>query len=562
MDDEQVRSFNDRLSQWVANQGFWFQMRHSFGTSGLKGRATYAVLRMAGRLAVFLLIAALGCLYYLSKRTDSPSFSQDLQGGLQGALGASKLEIRGANSMQGRLEIRSIAARGENGSFFKTIEARNVRLRMGLLDGLVGTWKTQGISAARADIEFRAGADDEESAVRLGDSLFRKPEGFEADQFTVDDATLRWGYSAANQGRVEKSRLSVSRIADGAGWRISLKGGTFSQNWIRGFEIRNIEAVLDRDGLVFERAELESGGGTIDFSGLRVSAGARPVVKGSAVLRNVQIARILPAAFSEYIDGSFSGNFQVSGSTNDSAGISFEGQVALDGTDTISIRERIGLLRALSIVDYSRNYHRLDFREGSFDLKTGGGGILVSNMRLSAFEAVSDEGKSAPSVLLFAMRGAFRTRLPTEEEKLQSLEMASTGEESSMLPGDDSSLMGTGPSSDFTLRKAGELTQGQGGADESATLVDEIMRESSELRQLRLDAADRASRSLRYEGGVVVSIPGDAFERSPVLRSMHPVDPNTGRIEIEVPINGELPNVTRVQAEDLNEKGRRFFGTN
>jgi hypothetical protein len=29
MESEQSQNFNERLSQWVANQGFWFQIRYS-----------------------------------------------------------------------------------------------------------------------------------------------------------------------------------------------------------------------------------------------------------------------------------------------------------------------------------------------------------------------------------------------------------------------------------------------------------------------------------------------------------------------------------------------------
>ena len=65
----------------------------------------------------------------------------------------------------------------------------------------------------------------------------------------------------------------------------------------------------------------------------------------------------------------------MSGSTNSSDGIGFEGQVVLDGKDVISLRERLHLLKALRWWTTSRNYYRVDFREGSFQMKTTGGGM-------------------------------------------------------------------------------------------------------------------------------------------------------------------------------------------
>ena len=36
METEQLQNFNERLSQWVANQGFWFQVRYSMSGTGME----------------------------------------------------------------------------------------------------------------------------------------------------------------------------------------------------------------------------------------------------------------------------------------------------------------------------------------------------------------------------------------------------------------------------------------------------------------------------------------------------------------------------------------------
>ena len=61
----------------------------------------------------------------------------------------------------------------------------------------------------------------------------------------------------------------------------------------------------------------------------------------------------------------------------------------------------------------------------------------------------------------------------------------------------------------------------------------------------------RASQTIRYEGGFRISIPGDAFDTSEVLRQSYPVDPGNGRISLDVPLQGTIYELTQRQAEDV-----------
>ena len=62
---------------------------------------------------------------------------------------------------------------------------------------------------------------------------------------------------------------------------------------------------------------------------------------------------------------------------------------------------------------------------------------------------------------------------------------------------------------------------------------------------------------LRYEGKFRISIPGDAFDGAAELVRLHPRDPATGRILLDVPIEGFLYELTLKQAEDLYQQGQR-----
>jgi hypothetical protein len=77
------------------------------------------------------------------------------------------------------------------------------------------------------------------------------------------------------------------------------------------------------------------------------------------------------------------------------------------------------------------------------------------------------------------------------------------------------------------------------------------------MRRLEEQAADRLSRTLRYEGLFRITLPADAFERAPKLAAQFPVDANIGRIPMLVPIEGNLYEITLHQAEDIYQQGTR-----
>lgn len=547
MEPEQLQNFNERLSQWVANQGFWFQVRYSVSGAGMKGQAMFHLLRLGFRLLIFLLVVAVGTWIYLEKRTDAPHYADSLQEDLQTGLSASEAELRGFLRSQGKLEISRLAAQGGGETFFTTLEARNIRCKMGLLDGLVGKWEPGMISISRLDLDLRAGTDDAESARKLADSLFKKSARVNVNALEVADATLRWGYSERTQGMIESSSLKMQRTD--TGWRMLFKGGWFHQNWLRKLEIVSLVVVCEPDGLVFEKAELKQGQGTVDFTGLRVIGGERPQVKGVARIHNLVLENILPPSMRTFVEGSISGDFKVSGSTNTSDGIGFEGQVLLDGKDVITLRERIHLLKALSVVDGVRNYKRIDFREGMFQVKTIRGGMELSEVKLKAED-------------LFTLEGKMNVRLPTQQEIDQAIAQGA-GMENSPLYADDegTSQDRDAPKEkiDFTLKRAAEaerrVKDGRPGID-TLSLFDRLGL-SIDMRRLKNQASERMSRMLRYEGGFRISIPGDAFDGSSRLKTLYPVSAESGRLVLQVPIEGYLYELTLKQAEELYQQGQR-----
>lgn len=556
MESEQLQNFNERLSQWVANQGFWFQVRYSMAGSGMKGRALFHLLRMAFRVTIFLALVGIGFWIFLVKRPDTARFREELQSKMKEGLAAKEFQLGGFQRVQGQLEVARFAAEGGKGTFFDNLEVRNLRCQMGLLDGFLGIWKPGIISISRMDLDFRAGSDDDESSADIAEVFFRRFSEFEADAFEVADATVRWGNwgkdSDVTRGMIESSVMKMQRTE--SGWRVSFRGGHFQQNWLRNLEIVHIEMTCNQNGVQFEKAELRDGHSTVDFRGLQVIAGARPELKGVAKVRNLSLGAVLPSALETFIEGSISGDFRVFGSVNTSDGVGFEGQVVLQSRedqpeikDSVVLRERIHILKALSDVDYSRNYNRVDLDEGTFDLKTQKGRMEISNVSLKAKD-------------LFSLEGRMLVRPPTEKEKQDAIASGQVINPSPLFRREDEAAEERDrfrPDAGITLKNvAKQLKREREGTAAGQDLFERVGL-AVEERQLQEEELARQSQVLRYEGMFRISVPGDAFEMAPRLRQVYPSNAGDSRIYMQVPIEGNLYELTLKQAEDVYQLRQR-----
>lgn len=550
MESEQSQNFNDRLSQWVSNQGFWFQIRYSMSGSGSTGTVMFHLLRLGFRVLIFLLIVGVCGWVYLLKRLESEKFSLSLEEKLKVGLHATETELKGFGRSQGEFTISHIASQGGNDTFFTRLEARNIRGKMNLLDGFSKNWNAGTVAISRLDVELRAGADDAESAQMLSKALFDKSETFSVSSYEILDASLNWGYSEKTHGSIVSSSLKIQNMENGM--KMSFKGGTFSQNWLTDLEIVNLVISCDREGLVFEKAEFRRGKGTVDLSGLKVTGGERPTIEGLAKIRRLDLESVLAPAMRNFVEGTISGDFKVTGSTNSPEGVGFDGRILLDGQDTLTLRDRVHVLKALSNMDIVRNYHRVDFTEGYIQLKTTNGGMQISELSLSGSEH-------------FTMDGKMTVRLPTPEEIQESINKASDPGVTPIFDGEGADDAVAGPvkkgkeKDDFTLRRAGQAVKRSSDdkkSENSSSLLD-VVAQGFNTRQLEIQAAERSSRMLRYEGAIRITLPSDIFERAPKLRQQFPVDTNLGRVPMMVPIKGTLYEITLDQAEELYLQGRR-----
>lgn len=252
MDSESTRLFNDRLAQWVARQGFWFQMRYSMAGGGASV-LMYHFLRLFLRLVIFLAVVTVVVFFWLSRRTDQVSFQVQLRDRIISAFDCTSGKMRSFNRSQNKASIRYLSLVGGPGSYIDSCEAAGITFRMGLMDGLVGTWNANQISVDRMSISVKAGAETPEEAEAIGRSLNKRFESLSFQALECKNTRISWGYSARTMGSIAQSQMSLIRTDEG--WRLRFTGGTFSQNWLRNLQIKELVLVCTEEAVIVEKGE-------------------------------------------------------------------------------------------------------------------------------------------------------------------------------------------------------------------------------------------------------------------------------------------------------------------
>jgi hypothetical protein len=537
MEVEQTQSFNQKLSQWIASQGFWFQLRHSMSGGGGWAMTMSHLVRLGFKVLIALVVATGGFGIYLVRRVGSEPFVESLNAGLEQGLMASDAEIQEFSRVQGDAQIRRIGAEGGKESFFHSLDAGNVRFRMALLSGMAGTWDAGTLMAKWMDLNVKAGAETPAEAKAAGATLFKDWGGFRFSSINVDEATVRWGYSERTWGKIEKSQMTATRSGDG--WHLVFTGGTFSQNWLKGLEIVELKIDCIPGSLKVAKGEFRAGSGTVSFKDMRVEGGDRPALSGKVEVTKVDLAKFIPASAAPFVEGVVSGEFQISGSTNSTDGVQFEGDVVLGGGNVISLRERFHLLKALSVVDLYNSYRKVDLNRGSFHLKTGGGKMELSRVDVRAED-------------LMTFQGRLKATVPDEGTQPAPVGGGVFEPVSNARPTAEDS---DGKKDALTLEKAGAATADK-DKDTGMALFNRFA-ENAVKRENSMEQSGRNAQTIRYDGGFRISIPGDAFDATEVLRQAFPVDPGNGRIAFDVPVQGTIYEVTARQAEELLNLGAK-----
>ena len=496
VDQERINAFQGRMSSWVAGQGLFFQLRHRSAVQGTESPLFSAVMRLLLLLLIVVLVLLVGLWAYLAKRVDSGGFRNDLGEKISLSLGANSAVVGSVTRERGHMNLKRVSLAGGESSFFYDAEIRDLRTRMGLLDGVVNEWNGESVTMKSLTISLRGGAETDEAASAAYQSLFVKPAEFKFDVIDIEDATLKWGYSEIHRGSIQGGHLKANRRNDG-GWNVVVKGGLFTQNWLRRFEIERMELILTKDRFEIVEMKLNKDGGSLELSGALLSGGARPVFEGKGSMRSLSIGAVIEADYREFVDGVISGDLKFSGSTNSQSGFEIEADVNLEEGDHVILKDRFPLFRAISAVDRLRSYKKLRFSSGKFHLKTGGDRMELSEILLQALEVMR-------------ITGEVTVRLPTDEEVKEHLKM-------------------------------GELPAGP---------------ESKEVREILEKAAKREKEVYYLEGFARIGITKDVFDHSPGLDKAYPVDEESGWRWLDLPLNESIFRVGSDLADQVYLQSR------
>ncbi len=535
-DSEQWQNFNERLSYWISKQGFWFQLKYSLPRGGRKGAFMFHFVHLFLQFMLFLIAAALLGVAVV-KMTGEEKFTKAVSKVFREKFSADEIEIRGVSRERGKFTITRLAMIADKGSFFTGLELSNLICRRDFFVDFGKTWKPGIVEISKLNLSIRAGADSDEGARAISDVLFQDLGSIKPDAIHVGNMSLKWGYTERSRGSISESQMKAVPLADG--WRLTFRGGTFTQNWLKNLLIEELDVVITSKGIRFNKAVFSKSGGSVILDQFEIVAGQRPMVSGQMKIKAMNISSMLPVVATSFVQGKISGEFTVSGSTNSTEGIGFDGEVALEEGDVITLRDKIPLFRALSVVDANQTYRRVDFRIGSFYLEIAAEGLVFSNIKILADEVMSLTGKIV-------------VRKPKSDEELA---LDDGSEFFRGIVNSDETVEDV----DITLRKAGRVSNNdeigvQKEVDKSLFGRLEILRESRRAEEFE---TEKLSQSFRYEGECNITLMKTAFDRAPELKAAYPPISESGRIPITVPIKGLLYEVTADLANEIYEKGRK-----
>lgn len=548
MNIETTKQFNERLAQWVANQGFWFQMRYSMAGGG-KSVLMYHVLRLLLKVMIFLGVVATMLLFFLFRRTDQEAFRTNLQDRIVAGFDCQSGKMKSFTRTQNRASIRHLALKGGPNSYIEDCEATGISFRMGLLDGLVGTWDANQISVERMSLNVKAGAETEAEGQALARALSKRFDSLRFQALECQNTRIAWGYSLRTMGSISQSHMTAIRYENG--WRLRFTGGTFQQNWLKNLEIDELILVCNSESIVVEKgtfsvtrplAELsaQKTHGKVRFEDVKITGGLRPTFSGSVTFENLPLQKLLQDSYKDYVEGSVSGRLKILGSTNSTDGVMLSGRVSLNESDEIVLRNQLHLMNSLSILSPAGSFRKTTFREGYFNIKTSGGTLTISDISLIAPEQME-------------MRGGFMVRPAKAEEISEMLRKGFITDEIAQGVVATSAEIPAG-SDELSLRRAMELA---GKNQATSTGFDtEITDNSSPFAaealasELLTKTSEKQALTAVFDGKVSLTMPLAPFANAPsMIKMARTVDQNS--LELDCLLDGNLFNLTRVQAESL-----------
>ena len=506
VDQQRLNEYQSKVSDWIGRQGVLFQFRYARTVGAVTLGRHLSGLTL--KLVLFLVVAGVCGFFVLNRHFDSPGYGEKVAGQVANALGAGEIEVTGFSRNFGKGDFQFLELKGGEESFFYEAKFEKLRGEFSFLTGVTDSWRPSAISIKKADLRLKAGGSEEE--MKLGfSSIIESLKGQGISQIKIEDCSFSWGYSKLTFGMVRNSDFRAV-LHEGI-WEVELSGGTFQQNWLGPLAIKSADLKIGVGGIKIESLNLESNGGEADLKGSISGPVNMPTFDLAGGFNSLPIEKLIKingVSTREYIEGRISGDLKIGGSSNRQVELS--GQVKLDENDSVTIRERWSLLRALSILDNERTYLRIDFNQGGFAFSTGGGGIEVSEINLNA-------GNKA------RLLGSFKTRLPTQAEAAETLGIKLTNNFS--LDYTDSSA--AQELENDRMRIDSRDDELGFGVDIERTIEDgelEVPKAQLSVKELEALRMRQEMEVHRILGDLKLAVPASSFNSSKALLEIYPKD--------------------------------------
>ena len=506
VDQQRLNEYQSKVSDWIGRQGVLFQIRYARTVGAVTLGRHLSGLTL--KLVLFLVVAGVCGFFVLNRHFDSPGYGEKVAGQVANALGAGEVEVTGFSRNFAKGDFQFLELKGGEESFFYEAKFEKLRGEFSFLTGVTDSWRPSAISIKKADLRLKAGGSEDE--MKLGfSSIIESLKGQGISQIKIEDCSFSWGYSKLTFGMVRNSNFRA--VLHKGIWEVELSGGTFQQNWLGPLAIKSADLKVGMGGIKIESLNLESNGGEADLKGSISGPVNMPTFDLAGGFNSLPIEKLIKingVSTREYIEGRISGDLKIGGSSNRQVELS--GQVKLDEKDSVTIRERWSLLRALSILDNERTYLRIDFNQGGFAFSTGGGGLEVSEINLNA-------GNKA------RLLGSFKTRLPTQAEAAETLGIKLTNNFS--LDYTDSSAAQELENDRMRIdSRDDELGFGvdiERSIDDGELEVPKAQLSVKELEALRMRQEMEVHRIL---GDLKLAVPASSFNSSKALLEIYPKD--------------------------------------
>ncbi|MDA7496480.1 hypothetical protein N8491_01640 [Akkermansiaceae bacterium] len=506
VDQQRLNEYQSKVSDWIGRQGVLFQFRYARTVGAVTLGRHLSGLTL--KLVLFLVVAGVCGFFVLNRHFDSPGYGEKVAGQVANALGAGEIEVTGFSRNFGKGDFQFLELKGGEESFFYEAKFEKLRGEFSFLTGVTDSWRPSAISIKKADLRLKAGGSEDE--MKLGfSSIIESLKGQGISQIKIEDCSFSWGYSKLTFGKVRNSDFRAV-LHEGI-WEVELSGGTFQQNWLGPLAIKSADLKIGVGGIKIESLNLESNGGEADLKGSISGPVNMPTFDLAGGFNSLPIEKLIKingVSTREYIEGRISGDLKIGGSSNRQVELS--GQVKLDENDSVTIRERWSLLRALSILDNERTYLRIDFNQGGFAFSTGGGGMQVSEINLNA-------GNKA------RLLGSFKTRLPTQAEAAETLGIKLTNNFS--LDYTDSSA--AQELENDRMRIDSRDDELGFGVDIERTIEDgelEVPKAQLSVKELEALRMRQEMEVHRILGDLKLAVPASSFNSSKALLEIYPKD--------------------------------------